>query len=79
MRMRNTAVTIQDGDIVIFMNFRADRAREITQSLIDPTFQGFRTGNSGLQLGEFVCLSEYDSRFQLASRFSTGTSTQHSG
>ena len=36
-------ITISEGDVVIFMNFRADRAREITQALIDPTFRGLRT------------------------------------
>ena len=30
-----------DGDVVLFMNFRADRARQLTQSLIDTEFTGF--------------------------------------
>ncbi len=30
-----------DGDVVVFMNFRADRARELTRALIDPDFDGF--------------------------------------
>lgn len=54
--------TIQEGDVVIFMNFRADRAREITQALIDPLFQGFKRQPS-ITLGQFICLSEYDARF----------------
>lgn len=33
--------TIEDGDSVIFMNFRPDRAREITRALIDSDFDGF--------------------------------------
>lgn len=56
------AVTIQDGDIVIFMNFRADRAREITQAFIEPDFSGFKREVTPA-LGEFVCLTEYDVRF----------------
>ncbi|HEX4044819.1 MAG TPA: 2,3-bisphosphoglycerate-independent phosphoglycerate mutase, partial [Gammaproteobacteria bacterium] len=55
-------VTIQDGDTVVFMNFRADRARELTQSLLDPQFQGF-TRTTFPQLGQFVCLTEYDKLF----------------
>jgi 2,3-bisphosphoglycerate-independent phosphoglycerate mutase len=55
-------VTMKDGDVVFFMNFRADRAREITESLIDPAFNGFLRGRWP-KLGEFVCLSEYDNRF----------------
>ena len=30
-----------DGDVVVFMNFRADRARELTRALTDPAFDGF--------------------------------------
>ena len=33
--------TISDNDSVIFFNFRPDRAREITRSLVDPDFDGF--------------------------------------
>jgi 2,3-bisphosphoglycerate-independent phosphoglycerate mutase len=52
-------VTIQNGDTVIFMNFRADRAREITSALIDPDFTGFsRTIWPSLNM--FVSLTEYD-------------------
>ena len=32
---------MSDGDVVVFMNFRADRAREITRALTDPAFDGF--------------------------------------
>jgi len=57
-----TPVTINDGDVVLFMNFRSDRAREITQSLIDTNFQRF-SRERWPQLASFVCLSEYDNRF----------------
>jgi 2,3-bisphosphoglycerate-independent phosphoglycerate mutase len=33
--------TLTDGDAVLFMNFRADRARQLSQSLIEPGFSGF--------------------------------------
>ncbi len=33
--------TIDDGDGIIFFNFRADRAREMTRALILPDFNGF--------------------------------------
>lgn len=35
-------IKIQDGDIVIFMNFRADRARQLTHALIDKDFIAFK-------------------------------------
>lgn len=57
-----TSITINDGDVVIFMNFRADRAREITQSFIDSDFHQF-TRQRWPHIGTFVCLSEYDQRF----------------
>jgi 2,3-bisphosphoglycerate-independent phosphoglycerate mutase len=34
-------IPMQDGDVGFFFNFRSDRARELTQALIDPNFSGF--------------------------------------
>lgn len=55
-------VSIQSGDVVIFMNFRADRARELTQAFIDPHFTGFERSQRP-QLAQFVCLTQYDADF----------------
>ena len=60
--------TIQDGDAIIFCNFRADRAREITQSFTDPAFEGFRRERTA-QLSSFVCLTTYDETFSLPVAF----------
>ncbi|WP_165045986.1 2,3-bisphosphoglycerate-independent phosphoglycerate mutase [Adlercreutzia sp. ZJ138] len=49
---------VQDGDAVVFFNFRPDRARELTRAIVDPEFSGF-TRTSTPQV-EFVCLTEYD-------------------
>ena len=38
----NDAPVIQDEDVVIFMNFRSDRARQLTRALIDPNFTAFK-------------------------------------
>jgi len=35
------AALIEDGDLVVFANFRADRARQITEALMFPDFAGF--------------------------------------
>ena len=51
---------VNDGDVVVFMNFRADRAREITRAFVDDKFDGF-TRNTRPQLAEFVMLTEYAS------------------
>ncbi len=50
--------TIQDGDSVVFFNFRPDRAREITRSFCDDEFKGFERGKR-LDL-TYVCFSDYD-------------------
>ena len=53
------AVPIKDGDSVIFINFRPDRAREITRALVDPDFDGFERRQivKGLT---YICMTEYD-------------------
>jgi 2,3-bisphosphoglycerate-independent phosphoglycerate mutase len=61
-----------DGDAMIFFNFRADRARQITNALTgaDPTrFAGELERKSIPKLSTFVCLTEYDSSFGLPVAF----------
>ncbi len=48
-----------DGDAVVFMNFRADRARELSHALVDRDFDGFPRARA-LELSAFVTLSEYE-------------------
>lgn len=52
------AVKLQDGDALIFMNFRADRAREITRAFVESGFNGFERKRVP-NLAEFVMLTEY--------------------
>jgi 2,3-bisphosphoglycerate-independent phosphoglycerate mutase len=49
---------INDGDTVLFMNFRADRAREMTRAFVEPEFAGF-SRRKHPQLADFVMLTEY--------------------
>ncbi|HSG60737.1 MAG TPA: 2,3-bisphosphoglycerate-independent phosphoglycerate mutase [Pseudomonadales bacterium] len=53
----DSAVTLQDGDTVLFMNFRADRARQLTQVFVDPSFDKFT--RRPLALTDFVMTTEY--------------------
>jgi 2,3-bisphosphoglycerate-independent phosphoglycerate mutase len=55
-------VKVEDGDAVVFMNFRADRARELTRALAYPDFAEFDRGP--LRLGRFVCMTQYDESFR---------------
>ena len=48
---------IEDGDSVIFFNFRPDRAREITRAIVDKEFDGFETKKLNTY---FVCMTPYD-------------------
>jgi 2,3-bisphosphoglycerate-independent phosphoglycerate mutase len=52
---------IQDGDSIIFFNFRADRAREITRAFIEEDFEGFERPHRPQV--HYVCLTEYDASF----------------
>ena len=55
-------VRVEDGDAVIFMNFRSDRARELTKSFIEKDFDGFIRPRV-IKLAEFVTLTEYKKDF----------------
>lgn len=62
--------TIQDGDTVIFFNFRPDRARQLTRALAVPGFDEFAAGNIGLRPRiDCVCFTTYDRTFPLPVAF----------
>lgn len=49
--------TISEGDSVVFFNFRPDRAREITRTIVDPEFIGFKRDFFSTY---YVCMTQYD-------------------
>ena len=55
---RGAPTRMRDGDVVVFMNFRADRARQMTRALTDPAFDGFVRSRVP-DLARFVCLTSY--------------------
>jgi 2,3-bisphosphoglycerate-independent phosphoglycerate mutase len=57
-------VKIEDGDLVVFMNYRSDRARQITRPFIEDDFDGFER-EACPKLGRFVSLTEYKSDFDV--------------
>ncbi len=59
--------TIQNGDSVIFFNFRADRARQITSALAVPGFDAFTITNRPHV--HFVCFTVYDKTYPLPVAF----------
>ncbi|MDR3052270.1 MAG: 2,3-bisphosphoglycerate-independent phosphoglycerate mutase [Coriobacteriales bacterium] len=53
---------IQDGDTVVFFNFRPDRARELTRAFLDPAFDGFE--RPFVPKVTYLCMTEYDPAFE---------------
>ncbi len=55
-------VRMSDGDAVVFMNFRADRARQLTAALTNPAFRDFKRGHVP-KLGYYCTLTRYGDDF----------------
>jgi len=60
--------TIDNGDGIIFFNFRSDRAREMSRALTQDDFTGFPR-HKFPKLVDYVCLTEYDESFHLPVAF----------
>jgi len=52
-------VHMQDGDVIVFMNFRSDRARQLTSCFLEPGFNGFKRDYLP-KLGGYYTLTMYD-------------------
>ncbi|MFM8313343.1 MAG: 2,3-bisphosphoglycerate-independent phosphoglycerate mutase, partial [Deltaproteobacteria bacterium] len=59
---------VEDGDGILFFNFRADRARQLTRAMTQTDFSGFRREKLPTLSG-FVCMTPYDASFQLPTAF----------
>ena len=55
----NREGVVRPGDGIIFINFRPDRAREMTRAFVDPDFSGF-TRKNGYFPVDYVCCTRYD-------------------
>ncbi len=58
---------VKDNDGIIFFNFRADRAKEITRAFTQVDFDEFE--REKIELSGFVCMTQYDSTFDLTAAF----------
>lgn len=63
-----TAVKVEDGDAVVFANFRPDRARQLTRAFTEQDFSGF-TRQAVPQLSGFVTFTEYAADIDAAVAF----------
>ncbi|BCA94174.1 2,3-bisphosphoglycerate-independent phosphoglycerate mutase [Legionella antarctica] len=59
---------IEHGDAVLFFNFRADRARQLTSAFLDPSFNGFKRTVCP-QLSCFVTMTQYDKNLPAINAF----------
>ena len=59
-----SAATIEDGDALIFMNFRPDRARQISHAIVDKEFDGFER-NRVPELSTFVMTTEFEANLEV--------------
>ncbi|MGH7774427.1 MAG: 2,3-bisphosphoglycerate-independent phosphoglycerate mutase, partial [Candidatus Binatia bacterium] len=59
---------VRDGDAVIFFNFRADRARQMTRAFTEQDFKEFPRRRR-IALSSFVTMTEYDRTFHLPVAF----------
>ena len=50
---------VSEGDTVVFLNFRPDRARQITRVFVDDNFKGFERRYGRFPVN-YVCMAEYD-------------------
>lgn len=58
------AVPVADGDVIINMNYRSDRARQITRPFIEPAFDCFERA-ARPRIATFVSLTEYNKDFDI--------------
>ena len=69
IRQTNAEPTrVADGDTVVFMNFRSDRARQLTSAFTEADFQGFARKRTP-KLAAFVTLTEYNPKFNVRVAF----------
>ncbi len=73
-----TPALIAEDDAVIFMNFRADRARELSRAFVDETFSGFDRGPA-LALSSFIMLTEYSANIKAPVAYRPDTLTNSFG
>ncbi len=61
-------VAIADNDVIVFMNYRSDRAREITRPFIEPDFSDFEREYTP-KPSVFISLTEYSKEFDIPVAF----------
>jgi 2,3-bisphosphoglycerate-independent phosphoglycerate mutase len=71
------AITIQDGDAIVFMNYRSDRARQITDALLQDNFNAFERQKK-INISHYFTLTQYDQNDKKSSVIFKQTSVNNS-
>jgi 2,3-bisphosphoglycerate-independent phosphoglycerate mutase len=61
-------VKVEAGDALFFMNFRADRARQLSRAIFDDGFDAFDRGER-VRIGGLVSLTQYDAMYNIPTAF----------
>jgi len=61
-------VTVEDGDVIIFANYRADRARQLARAFTSPKFKNFERERTP-RLASFISLTSYKANFEFPVAF----------
>ncbi|WP_060480436.1 2,3-bisphosphoglycerate-independent phosphoglycerate mutase [Pseudomonas monteilii] len=61
-------VKVEDGDAVIFMNFRADRARELSRAFVEPDFNEFPRARLP-KMAAYIGLTQYSAKIAAPAAF----------
>lgn len=67
-RAGQAPVRVEDGDVMIFANYRADRARQLARAFTKPDFKSFYREHVP-QLGAFISLTEYKANYEFPVAF----------
>jgi len=68
VRTGETAVKVDDGDVVMFANYRADRARQLAQAFTDPGFDHFQRSRIPA-LQTFISMTRYKDDFNFPAAY----------
>ncbi|OGT32336.1 MAG: phosphoglycerate mutase (2,3-diphosphoglycerate-independent) [Gammaproteobacteria bacterium RBG_16_51_14] len=67
-RAGKSPVSVEDGDVIVFANYRADRARQLARAFTKPDFEHFVRERIP-QLGAFISLTEYKADYDFPVAF----------
>ncbi len=72
-KLNESPLRLEDGDAVVYMNFRSDRTRQVTDALLNPDFTGF-TRSRVPKLSGYFTLTQYDAKQTKATPIFAATS-----